>query len=1158
MPSNNSVVLKVSGLQTFINYFDIPQGALLKALNTVIDRDQIIEPRRGFTQYGAEFGSPTDRVKQLITYKGTVLRHAIDNLQYDSDSAGTFVSFSGDTVDQIDSGTKIKSIEQNSNLYFTSLTGVKKISAKTASDFPNVSVQAAGGVKALDLSGIVSYSQPGFLLANYNVAYRVVWGITDINGNLVLGSPSNRLVVYNVASTSGVVTLTFAKPADVTSTDYFYQIYRTAIFDQSSGAIDPGDEQYLVLENNWDGTSTSITVTDVTPESFRASGALLYTNPNSGEGILQANEKPPFAKDIALYKGYSFLGNTSTVQRLSISNLSVQNLISGTSTITISNGTTSTTYGVQGSQEQGTIDLGSSPTNYYNSTPGPAKYILLASANNDRTYCFYFVTNATNDLVPSVTGTITEKVDLTATPTPTIAQIKSALLLAMDTTADFNVADTGGSTASIAWANNGAVTTPIRNPLPIVGFTSSVTQSGTGEDVAGKKIFLPRVPTGVENGPSTAQQIEQFSLSLVKLVNQNDANVYAYYTSGYNDLPGQLSFENRVVTGPAYYLYANSTLTGNEFNPALPATNTNTVVSTNEVKPNRLYYSKYQQPDAFPLPNYLDIGPQDKAIQRIIGLRDSLFVFKEDGIYRVSGDTAPFQLAPFDNSVTLTAPDTAAILNNQVYGLTTQGVISVSDTGVQVVSRPIENLVLGIQAYPSNYKTASFGLGYESDRAYLLWTTTNSTDTVATQCFRYNVFTNTWTNWDKSASAAVINFSDNKLYIGAGDVGLTEQERKTLSRLDYADRQYTLDILTDGVADTVLSLGTVGMSAIGDVLLQTQYLTINQFNRVLNMLDTDRSIIQHSTPNYFSTLEFKVGAAPRAQVVALAAKLSADPQIADSTYTAAVDNYVGTISSTTHTSSQVTLNLSGSGILANRYVTISGSNTTPSIDGTHQVVSTSGSSIVINAVITANGTAGNIQTAVNDFRDSQACFNIIVGKLNTSTNLTFKNYPTSSGSTPEESVITAVTSKGNLITVTYPIQYMAGPIVLYKAINCDVVYAPQYFGDPSSTKQVREGTVMFENKNFTNVTVAYASDLSPYFESTPFVGSGNGDFGQFVWSQQNWGGVAAPIPIRTLIPAQKQRCRFLQVEFTHTTAFEKFSIYGMSLVYRIVSSRGYR
>jgi hypothetical protein len=285
--------------------------------------------------------------------------------------------------------------------------------------------------------------------------------------------------------------------------------------------------------------------------------------------------------------------------------------------------------------------------------------------------------------------------------------------------------------------------------------------------------------------------------------------------------------------------------------------------------------------------------------------------------------------------------------------------------------------------------------------------------------------------------------------------------------------------------------------------------------------------------------------------------LTADPQtVLD--YVTPTASYSHTITSTTHTLNTVTLNTTSNQILQNRYVTISGSTTVPSIDGTYQVVSRTPTSITINARISTNGAGGTFTTATEDFRDCQACFNIITNLMNTDNGLFFSNYFESEGSVDQEGLITTINPVENELTVDYSLPFMQGAVTLYKSIPVEVIYAPQFFGDPSMTKQVSEGTMMFENSNYSGAIISCATDLSPFYEEIPFKGQGLGDFGQFPWSNQNWGGIGAPIPLRTYVPRQKQRCRFINIKFEHNAAFEKFSIYGISLTFRIVSNRGYR
>ena len=148
---SQQVILRASGLQTFFNQLSsLPDGALNEAINVIIDRNNVLEPRRGFAKFGT-FGTGSDRANQLLTYKDRVLVHYGNTLAYDSNGAGSFQNFSG-TFSETESGLRLKSIETKGNLYFTSSEGVKRISAKTSSDFTTSSgfIEQAGGVKALD------------------------------------------------------------------------------------------------------------------------------------------------------------------------------------------------------------------------------------------------------------------------------------------------------------------------------------------------------------------------------------------------------------------------------------------------------------------------------------------------------------------------------------------------------------------------------------------------------------------------------------------------------------------------------------------------------------------------------------------------------------------------------------------------------------------------------------------------------------------------------------------------------------------------------------------------------------------------------------------------------------------------------------------------
>jgi hypothetical protein len=268
--AGNYTQVRVRGLATYDS--DLTQGqpdALRTCNNIVINRQNVAETRRGFQVYGNAMGTggTVDIAKQLITYKNRVLRHYGPNngttLEYD-DGTGTFSAFAG-MYAEVEAGLRMRSVEANGNLYFTTSTGIKKISALTPSGISGFNtnpgyVTDAGGIKALDLNGNVDYTQTGWFLQDSTVAYRMVWGIKDANGNLVLGVPSARLVLYNPISTLVIEN----------TNQLLYSL------DVAAAA-----NQYAAFSGTISGTSTTVSITANNPGPAGNSIALVFTGLNS-------------------------------------------------------------------------------------------------------------------------------------------------------------------------------------------------------------------------------------------------------------------------------------------------------------------------------------------------------------------------------------------------------------------------------------------------------------------------------------------------------------------------------------------------------------------------------------------------------------------------------------------------------------------------------------------------------------------------------------------------------------------------------------------------------------------------------------------------------------------------------------------------------------
>ena len=320
-----------------------------------------------------------------------------------------------------------------------------------------------------------------------------------------------------------------------------------------------------------------------------------------------------------------------------------------------------------------------------------------------------------------------------------------------------------------------------------------------------------------------AVDIDLTARSLVRVINRYASNttVYAYYLTGPDDLPGQIMVEEKGVGAAAFTAQASDAAISAMFFPAppvSPATNTKST-SSNSVQTNALYFSKVQEFEHVPALNYILVGPSNKAILRIIALRESLVVIKEEGIYRLTGETTQsFSITPLDLTVFCKSANSVAVVSNQVFMLSNQGVVGISETGVQVVSRDIEPSIKKLLTN-ANVSTLTFGAGYESDRHYMLSTVTDSSSTVANQTYVFNVFTRTWVRWTFAFNTAVVEPSTDKLYFGKPTDAKVYVERKEGTVNDYCDPETSVTITA--ISGDVIAFTIVGVTPeVGWVIAQ--------------------------------------------------------------------------------------------------------------------------------------------------------------------------------------------------------------------------------------------------------------------------------------------------------------------------------------------------
>lgn len=1421
------VTLKATGLQTQPNQLGLEEGSLSVASNVVIDRDNVVEKRRGFKLYGNSFGSSTDLAKQIMQYRDQLIRHYTNKLQYDNGS-GTFTDFPG-TFLEPETGIRIKSVAANNNFYFTTSQGIQKIAAAT-SDLSQSVISNAGGVKAIDISSILNYvygSSTSFLPVDSTVAYRAVWGIKDINNNLILGTPSPRSELYNpitpvmvqdfmrllqgldnaaaipsgqtltdtdyvatlglpgsadavdlrtniislaakldtdiyaalpalttpdpaysagppshvtlkfssapslvigdyvkitgalpeayngkfqviavsgssvdiavdtnpgtyvsgavvtkikyqtitepdqlsspqtsaqlrsiqtymdeiilklqtspvaeislanltayidqlAITTTSTVDVTVNIPLDVINAgvnQYFLQLYRSNISEATGTTVlsdlVPDDEMKLVYEafpTLAELTAGIMQVEDVTLDAF--AGANLYTNEATGEGALQANEAPPFAKDVARFKNVIFYANTKTKQKKLLSLLGVSNMISDPNTpkLTITNGTNTSTYSfITGLQEKTNITCVADVADSLNGT-----YFDLYSSEDVTKYRFYYKTSGGADTPPVITTETLVKIYINTGDSANVVAGKTRDNINLYGL-DFTVSDNTLPTIQVVNVGYGYTTNASAGTT---GFTFTVVQNGQGQSstTTPKQVLL-----STNASPATA--VDETARSLVNIINKDSSSpVYAYYLSAANGVPGKFLLESKSLNSDTVYVLASDSIIGSSFNPDLSPMSSITSISSanptvittsvphglvnaqqivisgsnsptnidgkysiivtsstqftipldlsamtpgsytaaysktsdveaseNDTKPNRVFYSKLDQPEAVPLVNYFDVGDSDKAILRIFPLRDSLFVFKEEGLYRISGEVAPFTLALFDSSCKLVAQDSLGVVANLIFAWTKKGIETVSESGVSLVSRPIDTDILKLASsnYPG-FKTATFGLGYESDKSYLVWTIASVSDTIAKICYRYSTVTGAWTTYDKTNTCGIVKVIDDKLYLGAGDINYTEQERKTFTRTDYADRELAFDINLGNYADKQIKFVSITGFELGDVLGQEQTVTPYVYNMLLKKLDLDPGIAYTS---FYSTFVASGGNDMRVKLVELAQQLDT-LGLSFTDYYSTIASKSGSIGAQTIGGSAVQITSVAHGLQTGRYVNISGNTSTPSINGNYTVTVIDANTFTIDKVVTTAVASGSFITLDNNFSDMQGSYNLLVNKLNVDTSVSFSNYSDITSTTNIEAIVVGINKITKTITLNLSLDYIVGPVTLYKSFTSTIVYSPVTMGDPLGYKHLREATVMFQDKAFTSAMLSFGSDLLPAYNHIEFKGDGNGIYGHSDFGTGFFGGSSHGAPFRTYIPRDNQRCRYLNVKLDHDVARENIVVYGITITGEVgLSTRAYR
>ena len=319
---------------------------------------------------------------------------------------------------------------------------------------------------------------------------------------------------------------------------------------------------------------------------------------------------------------------------------------------------------------------------------------------------------------------------------------------------------------------------------------------------------------------SSGKNIRATAGALIQILNANydTTGILAYYESGEEGAPGMILLEAAELGEDVFSVYASRIAS---WGPALTVGSSGAVESVNDRRPHGASFSTQNEPEAFPLTNWIPIGNPGKEILRAIPFRDKLFAFAENGkAYTVSGPY-PYRVDELDGSAKLIAPDSVKIHANQCFALTDQGVGILTDAGFRIVSTGIEDDLLDVMRLdPEVITQRAFAVSYESERQYQIWLPTDDDDTCAQIAFVYNSLHGTWTKWVAERTWGLVSPADGKLYMGDGTTNRMRRERKALDRTDFVDEQFAVNIVSkSGLAFTLTS--STGIT-VGDMLWQSE------------------------------------------------------------------------------------------------------------------------------------------------------------------------------------------------------------------------------------------------------------------------------------------------------------------------------------------------
>jgi len=855
MPVETKLALR--GLSRDVNGYVADQaGALRRAENVVLRAQDTAESRPNFDMY-YESVFTSQRCKALVEFGGEPIAVEFDGSTWGLRRLSTNTGYVNGSLAQPVNYDQAEPqfAEAKGCLFGLGSKGVYKLEAVT--DTTN-GLRLAG----LDMVYATDMVQGNFATKAYCWAYCFVYVHTDSLGNVIRSPPSDRIVMTadNPMPSTFLGTRFYFNPALVK--DDQVEVYRTRITPGST----PTPTMYLAF-------AYTLTTADVAAGYFVPPtdnvldanlGAELYTN-STQQGITAAKYAPPQAQAIAWWGRVMWYGRTQSKNRLTCKLLDVgpagvmtngglggafstgghftggSPIVTGISTASLSKGQYFTDNLLQGPTAAGSIwpantkvlsvDSSTQATMTNNAAAGSSLYmgVMNRSDGPGPTYLSMGGTFTSGSaIVTGITSTIGLRAGMYITDSasgPTVGGAKvptGRTIQSVDSANQVTMSGTASASGTVTFYAGDIIT--VNTSLVSVPFYAwtGLREAATGPWAWPAQCFDATATTegylaiaGTVTSLAMAVNyyaIKNSSTFKVRMVPFGDTNRDDVLVS---TMTASFALEELGVGQTAVSLSATC---ATAFAPQL------SLSGTNDAKPNRLWWSAPDEPEAVPLLNYQDIGSSSEPILALVPLRNALLVFKTDGIWRVTGSApSSWSIEPLDLAIRLLRPEAVTNIGDGAYAWCDRGMFLVTDSGAQSLSSNAIDVELRTAAnyILTNATThGTFMVPWKARNLVLFGIPAAAAGTTTQRVYAFSTVTNAFSEWPVSWSVACHGDGDAVYYSRPYDGTVLYEVRKSVTAVRGYDRLYVISSATAVGTTVTISQSITGAwePAVGDIL----------------------------------------------------------------------------------------------------------------------------------------------------------------------------------------------------------------------------------------------------------------------------------------------------------------------------------------------------